>query len=685
MVIDGLGIRQLDPSAHADELRWMVRAGRTPRLRTHRQFAEQEIVLPNTGPKGGRRFRCEYQPFTGLWFDAIGSGLFNRFVATGPSQSGKTLNCFVEPIMYHLFEKRENVIAFAPNMEICEDKWLIDVLPTISNSRFAQHLPRRGGGSKDAFNELVQFGNGTYLKWMTGGGGDKNKAAITAKVACGTEVNAMAQGTSTSVETGPIGQIAARLRSHGSRARFYMECTVDNADGVIWREWLNGTCSKIVLRCPHCQGWVSPEREDFIGWEDSANELEAEKAGRFFCPACGGGWSPEQRIAANRDAKLLHKGQEITSDGEIVGLVPETRTFGFRWSAVNNLFAEESQLGAEEWKAARNPDREAAEKERHQFVWCIPWSGEVAGIEISEKIIASRVSRLPQFVCPDDTETLVCKIDLHNRWHYWTVMATGPGFVRSVVDYGLTWTPFEDGMQPEEAIRIGLELVKAELATKEWKTVSGTELAIDLHSVDAGYYEDVALEFVTAQGSAWGLDKGKGDDYRHPQKRTPDVFPGEHWYHSRQNPKKQSGNRKWWLAISETNYWMRQVHGGFRSEAFDETGTRRTGSIALFGDDPDHHLKAIDTKVSRGSFATQLMAWKWDLLPKKEATFGWVGQYSKDGRDDHWFDTTYGCLVADQIVRTYSQKFRKPIPKAKTEKQKPFTMPDGRPYLLTER
>jgi hypothetical protein len=59
-------------------------------LRTMREFAEQEIVILE-GPFRGRRFRCHRQPYTGLWFDAVDSGRWSRYVATGPMQSGKTL------------------------------------------------------------------------------------------------------------------------------------------------------------------------------------------------------------------------------------------------------------------------------------------------------------------------------------------------------------------------------------------------------------------------------------------------------------------------------------------------------------------------------------------------------------------------------------------------------------------
>lgn len=687
MVIDGSIRRHLSIAAHAEELRWCLTASRTPRLRSYRQFAEDEIVLPNTGPKGGRKFRCEYQPFSRLWFDAIGSRLFNRFAASGPSQSGKTLDCFVIPMVYHLFEKRENVIGFAPNMDICEDKWLIDVLPIIQKSRFAEFLPRRGGGSYGGFDELIRFTNGTYLKWMTGGGGDKNKAAITAKVGCGTEVDGMAEGTATSVESSPLNQIAARLRSHGSRALMFLECTVSTPDGIIWNEIKNGTDSRIVLPCPHCDHLVSPERENFVGWDGAATELEAERKGLFYCPDCATAWSPEQRRAANQQCRLVHRGQEITPTGEIVGPVPETRTFGFRWSAVNNQFAEESQIGLEEWKAARNPDRDVAEKERCQFVWCVPFVGEVTGIDIGEKMVASRLSGLPRGTLPNDYETLVVQIDLHNRWHYWTVMATSPGNVRTIVDYGLTWTPYNGEEVPDESIRLGLEALKAELAAKKWVTADGREQEIDLHLVDAGYCQDVGLAFVTANGPQWMLVKGDGEDYRSPKEKTLDLRPGSHWHHARQPACVASGKQKWWLAHAETHYWMRQVHGGFTASTFeDDEITRKPGSLALFGNDASVHLDQIDRKVARSAFATQLLAWKWEEVTsaKTGAQMKWVPQYG-EGKHDHWFDTTYGCFVGDAIVRAYHPRFKPAVPVRQSQEKRSFQTPDGRPYFLTER
>jgi hypothetical protein len=43
-----------------------------------------------------------------------------------------------------------------------------------------------------------------------------------------------------------------------------------------------------------------------------------------------------------------------------------------RWSAVNILFLNSGELGADEWRASHSSDEDNAEKEMRQFVWCLP-------------------------------------------------------------------------------------------------------------------------------------------------------------------------------------------------------------------------------------------------------------------------------------------------------------------------
>jgi len=172
-----------------------------PRLtRSMRAFAEQEVIIPD-GPYPGRQFLCSRQPYTGLWFDELDSGRWSRCVATGPTQSGKTLSAFVIPLLYHLFELEETVICGLPDMDMAADKWREDILPVIDRSRYRDLLPQRGGGSRGGRVESIQFGNGATLKFMSGGGSDKSRAGFTSRVVVITETDGMDQPAGTSRES----------------------------------------------------------------------------------------------------------------------------------------------------------------------------------------------------------------------------------------------------------------------------------------------------------------------------------------------------------------------------------------------------------------------------------------------------------------------------------------------------
>src|SRR3954469_24930605 len=277
-----------------EDLAWFLRQARAPRLRSMRQFAEAEIVIPS-GPFTGRRFRCARQPYTGLWFDQIDSGRWSRCVATGPTQSGKSLSCFVIPLLYHLFEIGETVICGLPDMDMAADKWREDLMPVIERSRFRDLLPSAGGGSRGGRVESVQFANGATLKFMSGGGSDKSRAGFTSRVLVITETDGMDKAGGQSRESDNITQREARTRAYGSRKRIYLECTVSTEQGRTWQEYTKGTKSKVVIPCPECRAWVAPEREHLTGWQGAENQQAARNSSAFSCPSCGAIWSDDQR------------------------------------------------------------------------------------------------------------------------------------------------------------------------------------------------------------------------------------------------------------------------------------------------------------------------------------------------------------------------------------------------------
>ena len=454
------------------------------------------------------------------------------------------------------------------------------------------------------------------------------------------------------------------------------------------------------MLCPLCNARVSPEREHLIGYQDAENEIDARTNAAFVCPSCTRPWTEEQRAQANANAVLVHRGQEVTADGVVTGPPPKTLTAGFRWNAANNLLRTAADVAGKEFVAKNNPDDKDSQKSMTQFVWAWPWDGETAGTGINEEIVASRLTYLDRGEIPDDYETLVVQIDMHLRWHYWTMMATGPNGVRSVVDYGLSWNPDKSVFGPIAAVRMGLESLVEELEERVYVTDQGRIVPFDLGCIDGGWHQEIAVEFCASRasqglGRKWRLTKGEGRSdslvaktYHAPKERTHELRPGDHWCDRRQVPTEESLNKHWWMVFADTSYWMHQVHGSLMAvPTMEDNVTRRPGSLALFGNDPGIHLRNVDAQIARSNFASQILGWVWQSAPtKKVKKIGWVSQWAQD----HWLDTTYGCFVADSVVRAYHPRFRtKPIdvaPVAMDEDEtNRFKMPDGRPYLVTER
>ena len=629
------------------DLAWFLNQARPRRLRSMRDFAEQEIVIPD-GPFLGRRFRCHRQPYTGLWFDAVDSGHWPRCVATGPTQSGKTLSCFVIPLLYHLFEMAETVICGLPDMDMAADKWREDILPAIEQSRFRELLPRRGGGSRGGRVESLQFGNGATLKFMSGGGSDKSRAGFTSRVVVITETDGMDQPGATSRESDKITQLEARTRAYGSRKRIYMECTVSTEEGRTWQEYQQGTRGRIVLPCPYCRSWVSPEREHLTGWQGAENQAAARDAGAFSCPACGEIWSAEDRVDANRQSRLLHGDQAIDESGGITGEVPASDTLGFRWSAVNNLFLSPGELAADEWRSGRAFDEENAEREMRQFVWCLP----VAPAKWSESALVpheltARIVDLPRGIVPSSAQWLTAAVDLGKYLAHWILVGWSPDAVGHIVDYGRLEVASND-LGVEKAILLALREFR-DTASEGWPvgTATGQRFVPQQVWIDAGYMTPVVYAFCREAGEPFRPALGRGATQQHRQwynrpTRTGSVvrYIGEAFHCN------------WllaeWLYVAEVDadHWKSWVHQRL-STPLDSPGT-----MTLFQADPEVHL-ALAKHLTAEKKTEQFVAGK-----------GVVVQWERLRRQNHWFDALYTACAAGHLcgVRLVDEAPKKPSP-----------------------
>jgi len=609
----------IDPVQSLELARWFVRAMRKPALRTLREFAEEEIIVPD-GPFAGERFRCDVQPFARLYFDAVDSGNWHRFAAVGPTQTGKTFCCCVIPLMYHLFELQDTVVYGVPDLNMVQDKWEKDILPAITASRYADMLPTRGSGARGGrVGQSVTFRNGATLRFMTGGGGDKSRAAFTARVLIVTETDGMDESGDASREADKISQMEGRLRAHDEDKRVYLECTASISAGRIWREYESGTKSRIMQKCPECGEFVHLGRQHLVGWQNCDNILDAREQSAYACSACGVLWTEEERRQAAGDSILIHKGQEIDRDGNVTGDMPRTETLGFRWSAPDNMFNSAGTIGVDEWTGARDENEDNAEKKLCQFVWALPFDPDIQPMaNLSTAGIITRLRPDRQGAIPSDTEAVTVALDLGKFLAHWTAIAWLPNDTPHVLDYGVQEVATQALVHEEDALRVALIEWHAQMQ-RQWGE------AITAGLIDSGWHPEIVYEFCKEKGDLWLPAKGYGasltraGNYRGPTKKSKGVIYIGDGIHVTRLPAIRIK-----VAHLNSDHWKSYVH------ACLETPLDQPGALSLYH---------VEKMKEHHAFAKHLTAEKQviEFVPGK----GEILRWEQERKANHWLDSTY--------------------------------------------
>lgn len=650
------------------------RDAHTRPVRSLSQFAREELVIPE-GKHRGEHFRDAVQPWARLLHEAIDSGRWNRVAVTGCVQAGKSLQGYVLPGIYHLFEHVETVVLAAPSMEIAKTKYRNEILPAIlANPRFRRYLPERGGGSKGGVPEEILFTNGAHLKFMASHGGDESRSSYTTRVVIATEIDKMDRASSLSREASPVRQIEARASSYDESERAtYLECTTSIAEGAIAQEILQGTSSRIVCPCPGCGEWTTPERDCLKGWPGAETVFEARREGCWVCPACGIIWDDADRTAMNRAAKLLHAGEEITRDGTITGQPRETDTLGFRFSAFNNLFWSTATIAAAEWRAARAVDEESAEREACQFRWAVPHEpAEVALTPLSAEDVTRSQSGHKRGIVPPGSLGVTVGIDTGKRRCHWTAIAWTPDTTGHVLDYGEF---------PVEWQRLGttqglLEALSGFCQYAKWQPASGGE-PIKPAQVwcDSGWHEhtEAVYQWASRMNAAEKLAPGqeryrpaKGHGQRQrmmtaysaPKAITRDVRYIGREYHLVRLPKARQ-----LLVHVNADVWKSEVQDRFARAESEPGRLMLFEALAGEHDEYSKHItaeRAIEEyKPGRGS------------LIRLETI----------RRQNHFLDATYLATAAGDFLTTLLARPRQP----KRPPGPPVEPRDDRPFLVSAR
>jgi len=391
--------------------------------RSMREWAEQEIVIPN-GPRRGIRYSTAYAPWTGLLLDAMEDPQWSRIWAAGSVQSGKTLTAYCIPTLYTIFELGESVICGVPDIKLAQGIYEERLLPVIRETRYRDLLPVRGAGSRGGSFEAVTFRNGATLRFMGAGAGDAQRSSHTARTVVITEVDKMDTARAASREADPIRQLEARTTAFGDRAKLFAECTVSVEEGRIWEEiTLVGSNTRIFIPCPKCGRWFYPDRANLVGWMEASSVLEARDKTRTKCPACSELLDDEDRMTALESPRFVHGTQSVSKKNKIVGKEPPTRTLGVRWTAWHSPMLTTADLGERHWLAARTGS-DSDERALCQFVWAVPYRDEFDDEKLTPTLVRSRTGMHAWGRLPEGAGWRVtCGVDIQKDWNYFTFLA----------------------------------------------------------------------------------------------------------------------------------------------------------------------------------------------------------------------------------------------------------------------
>lgn len=616
-----------------------------PRYRTMAEFAEQEIILPD-GPFQGQRFRIARQPAHGAFFREVDSGNWFRYACTGPQQSGKTLAFVVIPILYHMFERNQTVLFGLPSMDMANDKWKLDIKPAIEASQFARFLPRKGAGSNGGTPELIQFGNGANLKFITAGGGDEKRAGFTGPILVVTEASHLDQVGGASDEATKLKQMEGRVRAYraSGQARIYLESTVTIEQGRIWQEWSNGTAGEVHFQCHSCGQLIAPGREHLIGWQEARTEDEAEQASRWACPKCGILFDDATRRQQLQTCRVVHRGQIVHEDGTVSGSIVPSKTMGFRYSAVTNTFVTAGIVGADEWKGQREVDQDNAEKELLQWTWALPAKPKEQEVEpLDFKVVMHRQSEWRRGLMPSDVVAIAAGVDVRDKQLDWFVTGKRANGQPICIDYG-----FEPVLKETSDLRTALKQAIRYLQEKfdaGWEVEGRSGLrGIDIALIDIGWETDTIREGLNEhqlwrRAKGFGFKQHAGSAYVAPNNKTRQMHQiGEGWH----DVILVRGAKRFRELENNADHWKRRVHQALTVDA--------NSSAALL-------LPKTDKPEGRIEVAKQLTAER--EITQFEVGKGNVRKWVQTFTRNHLLDAAYMSFVGLSVFEFETEKARR--------------------------
>jgi phage terminase large subunit GpA-like protein len=493
----------------------------------HRLLAS-EIQFPD-GPKAGMEYDPADDPIHDAVVHTMDNTNFTRHVWVGAVQTGKSLLLLLLMLRV-ITQLRQSLVYSQPTLTKILEAWEGKMKPIIESSSFATWLPRGGIGSKGGHGAVIVARDprnnsraGSFYFLSGGGKSEAAQAGTTAMWIFNDEVDSYK--TRHRIEL-----IAKRADSFGKHARrIYTSTVKSDESSIILGMYEESTMSRLYFKCPHCGTWGPLEWENITYEKD--DEISAGQSVRYIAPCCAVRWSEEDRRAAHRNWRIVHKGQEVDENGTVIGDIPRVMTFGLLWTGLDSSIRPMSVMAIEHLRATRaleNGDH-GPMRSFYRDQLCRMYKGEIEELEIGGEMtwqklhlrsqrekwgpyrsITDRDSADPdrylysRKVCepPSEATHSVVSIDVQANRVYWILRSFNLDKTSWITAYGYEYSRIDHDNHNEQELHAVLDRVALAIPA-----YCGTT-NLCLGAVDVGDNTDVLLRWIRAKVGIWRAMRG---------------------------------------------------------------------------------------------------------------------------------------------------------------------------------
>ena len=464
--------RQPAGGAAPDVSGWTLGLALPPRLTVSDWADDHRIIAQGTGPEEGR-WRTERAPFQREPMDVILDPDVEILVLMWSSQVGKT-EVLINILSYFIAQEPAPQLLVLPTLQLAESFSRSRLGPTINATpALVERIGLHNSRATDTTILEKTYPGGDIV--LAGANSPTSLASRPRRIVAMDEVDKYKGNIGHDGD--PIKQAFQRTQNFWN-AKKILASTPTIAGLSVIEEWFRRSDQRhFEVPCHHCGTFQSLEWEQ-VDWPGKGTDAARPDEAVYLCRDCGGVWEERDRHVAVRHG--IWKAR-----AGFAGIA------GFAVNALASPWVSLAEL-AREWEESRGKPGEEQTFENLKLGRA--YSPLKAAATAPEQLIERREDYGPELL-PKGCILVTAFVDVQADRFEVQYLGFGIEDEKWVADYRVLWA--------DTSVPASWERLDAELLARTFPSAHGGELPIEAIGIDAGYLQQMVLEFCRSRREAF--------------------------------------------------------------------------------------------------------------------------------------------------------------------------------------